>query len=305
MSLHSQVTAVSPQDFDPLVAEWFHTRFGTPTEPQIQGWPEIRAGRDVLISAPTGSGKTLAAFLICLDLLVRAARAGQLASETEVVYVSPLKALSNDIHKNLEIPLAEISELAARQGIKLDPIRTAVRTGDTPAYERQQMGKHHPHILVTTPESLYILLTAERSRAMLRTTRTVIVDEIHAIADDKRGSHLALTLARLDALAESRPQRIGLSATVKPIEEVANFIGPATQIINTGHRRDMDLAVLIPRDELGPIATHEMWAELYDRIGELILAHRTTLVFVNTRRLSERVAHALTERLGPDAVVSH
>ncbi|HTA70204.1 MAG TPA: DEAD/DEAH box helicase, partial [Bryobacteraceae bacterium] len=187
-------------DFDPLVAEWFVTRFAGPTEPQILGWPEIRAGRDVLISAPTGSGKTLAAFLICLDRLVRAARAGQLANETEVVYVSPLKALSNDIRKNLELPLAEISELAARQGIALDPIRTAVRTGDTPAYERQQMGKHRPHILVTTPESLYILLTAEGSRKMLRTTRTVIVDEIHAVADDKRGSHLALSLARLDAL---------------------------------------------------------------------------------------------------------
>src|SRR5580692_6585638 len=229
MSLHSQVTAVSPQDFDPLVAEWFHTRFGTPTEPQILGWPEIRAGRDVLISAPTGSGKTLAAFLICLDRLVRAARAGELSNETEVVYVSPLKALSNDVHKNLEVPLAEIAELAARQGIPLAPIRTAVRTGDTPASERQKMGKQRPHILVTTPESLYILLTAEKSRDMLKTTHTVIVDEIHAVADDKRGSHLALSLARLDALCTSdalaennKPQRIGLSATVKPIEQVAD-----------------------------------------------------------------------------------
>src|SRR5580704_6942075 len=224
MSLHSQVTAVSPQDFDPLVAEWFHTRFGTPTEPQIQGWPEIRAGRDVLISAPTGSGKTLAAFLICLDRLVRAARDGTLANETEVLYVSPLKALSNDVHKNLEVPLAEISALAAQQGIPFAPIRTAVRTGDTPASERQQMGKHRPHILVTTPESLYILLTAAKSREMLQTVRTVIVDEIHAVADDKRGSHLALSLARLDALAKTKPQRIGLSATVKPIEQVAEFL---------------------------------------------------------------------------------
>ncbi len=212
--------------FDPLVAEWFITRFACATEPQVLGWPEIRAGRDVLISAPTGSGKTLAAFLLCLDRLIRQARTGELPNETEVVYVSPLKALSNDIRKNLEIPLTEISELAASRGIPLAPIRTAVRTGDTPAWERQQMGKHRPHILVTTPESLYILLTAEKSREMLRTTRTVIVDEIHAVADDKRGSHLALSLSRLDALTAEvghRPQRIGLSATVKPIEEVARF----------------------------------------------------------------------------------
>jgi len=291
--------------FDPLIEEWFMEQFGEPTEPQIQGWPAIRTGDDVLISAPTGSGKTLAAFLICLDQLVREARAGDLPDETRVVYVSPLKALSNDVRKNLEIPLAQIRELAEKRGVKLAAIRTAVRTGDTPMYERQQMGRKPPHILVTTPESLYILMTAEKSRAMLRTTRTVIVDEIHAIADDKRGSHLALTLARLDALVETRPQRIGLSATVKPIEEVANFIGPKTRIVNAGHRRDMDLGVLIPRDELGPIATHEMWAELYDRIAELIQAHHTTLVFVNTRRLSERVAHALTERLGAEVVASH
>ena len=220
--------------FDPLVVEWFTSRFAGATEPQIFGWPEIQAGRDVLISAPTGSGKTLAAFLSCLSRLVTAARTGGLADATEVVYVSPLKALSNDIHKNLEVPLAEISQIAARHGISLQTIRTAVRTGDTPASERQQMGKHPPHILVTTPESLYILLTAEKSRAMLRTTRTVIVDEIHAVADDKRGSHLALTLARLDALAgeHGRPQRIGLSATVKPIEEVARFLSLA----GTGHQ---------------------------------------------------------------------
>ncbi len=291
--------------FDPLIQEWFREQFGEPTEPQIQGWPAIRQGDDVLISAPTGSGKTLAAFLICIDQLIREARNGELPNETRVVYVSPLKALSNDIRKNLETPLAQIRELAEKRGVPLGEIRTAVRTGDTPMWERQQMGRKPPHILVTTPESLYILMTAERSRANLRTTRTVIVDEIHAIADDKRGSHLALTLARLDALLETRPQRIGLSATVKPIEEVANFLGPRTHIVNTGHRRDMDLAVLVPRDELGPIASHEMWAELYDRIAELILAHRTTLVFVNTRRLSERVSHALSERLGAEVVTSH
>ncbi len=296
---------MSHQDFDPLVAEWFHTRFGTPTEPQILGWPEIRAGHDVLISAPTGSGKTLAAFLICLDRLVRAARAGELSNETEVVYVSPLKALSNDVHKNLEVPLAEIRDLAARRGIPFSPIRTAVRTGDTPASERQQMGRQRPHILVTTPESLYILLTAEKSRAMLATTRTVIVDEIHAVADGKRGSHLALSLARLDALATTKPQRIGLSATVKPVDQVARFLSPHARVVNIGHRREMELAVEVPRDELGPVASNEMWAEIYDRLAELILAHRTTLVFVNTRRLSERVTHNLAERLGENIVLPH
>src|SRR5277367_3165986 len=220
--------------FDPLVAEWFSNRFGNPTEPQIAGWREIRNGGDVLISAPTGSGKTLAAFLICLDKLVRAARADTLPAETQVVYVSPLKALSNDVRRNLEAPLAEIAELAALRGVPLAPIRTAVRTGDTPASERQRMRKEAPHILVTTPESLFILLTAEKSREMLRTVRTVIVDEIHAVADDKRGSHLALSLARLDRLVEEsgakRPQRIGLSATVKPIEEVAAFLSDSAHI---------------------------------------------------------------------------
>ncbi len=291
--------------FDPLVAEWFSARFASPTEPQILGWPEIRAGRDVLISAPTGSGKTLAAFLICLDSLVRAARAGELPNETQVVYVSPLKALSNDVHKNLEVPLGEISELARERGIPFAPIRTAVRTGDTPASERQKMGKQRPHILVTTPESLYILLTAAKSREMLKTVRTVIVDEIHAVADDKRGSHLALSLARLDSLADTKPQRIGLSATVKPIEEVAAFLSPDARIIDIGHRRAMELAVEVPRDELGPVASNEMWAEIYDRVAELILSHRTTLVFVNTRRLSERVTHALKERLGDNIVLPH
>lgn len=290
--------------FDPLVQQWFSERFTCATEPQLRGWAEIGAGNNVLISAPTGSGKTLAAFLIEIDKLVRAARAGTLANETYVVYVSPLKALSNDVRRNLEVPLAGISELAARQGIELAPIRTAVRTGDTPAWERQQMGKQRPHILVTTPESLFILLTAERSRAMLSTTTTIIVDEIHAIADDKRGSHLALSLERLAALTPSL-QRIGLSATVKPIERVAGFLGPGTRIVDIGHRRDMELGVEIPRDELGPIASHEMWAEIYDRLAELILEHRTTLVFVNTRRLSERVSHALAERLGEQAVLPH
>src|SRR5690242_19501786 len=202
--------------FDPLVQEWFTTRLGNPTEPQLLGWPEIREGHDVLISAPTGSGKTLAAFLTAIDLLIRQARSGSLPEQTEILYVSPLKALSNDVHKNLDIPLGEISAMAAAYGIPLASIRTALRTGDTPQSERQQMTRERPHILVTTPESLYILLTAARPREMLAHTGTVIVDEIHAVADDKRGSHLALTLARLDRLVEQngcpRPQRVGLSA---------------------------------------------------------------------------------------------
>ena len=296
---------MSLDGFDPIVAQWFANRFGSPTEPQRRGWIEIAAGRDTLVSAPTGSGKTLAAFLICLDRLVRAAREQTLADETQVVYVSPLKALSNDVHRNLELPLAEIAELAEREGVCLMPIRTALRTGDTPMVERARMLKKPPHILVTTPESLFILLTAERSREMLRNVSTVIVDEIHAMADDKRGSHLMLSLARLDALTGHRPQRIGLSATVKPIEEVACILDPDTRIVDIGHRRDMDLAVEVPRDELSAVASTEMWNEVYDRLAELILANRTTLVFVNTRRLSERVAHALGERLGPEAVLPH
>ena len=298
-----------PAGFDPLVAQWFGERFAAATEPQLRGWPEIRAARDVLISAPTGSGKTLAAFLIAIDGLVRQARAGALEDRTEVVYISPLKALGNDVHKNLDVPLAGVRDIAARGGLHLAPIRAALRTGDTTAWERQRMGRLPPHILVTTPESLYILLTAARSREMLRTAGAVIVDEIHAVAGSKRGSHLALSLERLDALvAESgrpRPQRIGLSATVKPIEEVAAFLSHRARVVQVGHRRDMDLALEIPRDELGPIASTEMWGELYDRLAELIRAHRTTLVFVNTRRLAERVSHHLGERLGPGAVLPH
>ncbi len=291
--------------FDPIIARWFAERFSAPTEPQVQGWREIAGGHDTLISAPTGSGKTLAAFLICLDRLVRGARDGTLADEVQVIYVSPLKALSNDVHRNLELPLAEIGALAEQLGISLMPIRTAVRTGDTPMPERARMLKKPPHILVTTPESLFILLTAEKPREMLRGISTLIVDEIHAIADDKRGSHLMLSLARLDALTARRVQRVGLSATVKPIDEVGRLLGPHTRIVDVGHRRDMDLAVEVPRDELGAVASTELWNEVYDRIAELILGHRTTLVFVNTRRLSERVAHALGERMGANAVLPH
>src|SRR5271167_3539328 len=282
----------------PLVAEWFLVRFGSPTEPQEQGWPEILAGRATLISAPTGSGKTLAAFLICIDRLVRKALLGELQDRTEVLYVSPLKALGNDIQKNLEGPLGEILALAAERGLLMPEIRTAVRTGDTLMKERRAMLKRPPHIL----------LTANSSRAILRDVETVIVDEIHAVADDKRGAHLTLSLERLDLLA-NQPTRIGLSATQKPIEEIAHFLTgagrPTPAIVNIGHRRKLDLAVEVPPSELGPIASNEMWGEIYDRIAELALQHRSTLVFVNTRRLAERVALHLGERIGEELVAAH
>src|SRR5512141_2775637 len=242
----------------PLVAEWFVSRFGTPTEPQEQGWPHILAGRTTLIAAPTGSGKTLAAFLACIDRLVRKALAGSLQDRTEVLYISPLKALGNDIQKNLEVPLGEILQLAGARGLLMPEIRTAVRTGDTLASERRAMLKRPPHILVTTPESLYILLTSDKSRAILRDVETVIVDEIHAVADDKRGAHLTLSLERLEALTYRPTVRIGLSATQKPIEEVAHFLTgagrPAPAVVNIGHKRQLDLAVEVPNSELGPVA---------------------------------------------------
>src|SRR5436190_3355869 len=275
----------------PLVAEWFVNKFGTPTEPQELGWPHILAGRTTLISAPTGSGKTLAAFLACIDRLVRKALSGELSDRTEVLYVSPLKALGNDIQKNLEIPLGEILALAGERGLLMPEIRTAVRTGDTLMHERRAMLKRPPHILVTTPESLYILLTADKSRAILRDVETVIVDEIHAVADDKRGAHLALSLERLEALTHRRPVRIGLSATQKPIEEVAQFLRgnnrPDPVIVNIGHKRQLDLAIEVPASALGPITTNEMWDEIYNRLVELVHQNRSTLVFVNTRRLVE------------------
>jgi ATP-dependent Lhr-like helicase len=292
-----------------LVRDWFVARFGTPTEPQLRGWPHILAGSTVLISAPTGSGKTLAAFLTCIDRLVRKALSGELADRTEVLYVSPLKALSNDIQKNLEIPLGEILQLAAQRGILMPEIRTAVRTGDTLAHERRAMLARPPHILVTTPESFYILLTAARSREILRTVESVIVDEIHAVADDKRGAHLALSLERLDHLSGKRLPRIGLSATQKPIELVADFLTgtdrPDPVIVQSGHRRELDLAIEVPGSELGPVASNEMWDEIYDRLAALARQHRSTLAFVNTRRLSERMAHHLGERLGKDSVAAH
>src|ERR1700680_4003032 len=293
----------------PLVRDWFIGRFGTPTEPQVQGWPSILARGTTLNSAPTGSGKTLAAFLVCIDRLVRKALNGELTDQTEVLYVSPLKALSNDIQKNLEIPLGEIFQLAGQRGILMPEIRIAVRTGDTLAHERRAMLARPPHILVTTPESLYILLTAAKSREILKTVETVIVDEIHAVADDKRGAHLALSLERLERLAGKPLARIGLSATQKPIEIVAEFLTgggrPLPEVVNIGHRREMDLAVEVPRGEIGAVASNEMWGEIYDRLAELAKQHRSTLIFVNTRRLAERVAHNLGERLGVEAVAAH
>ncbi len=293
----------------PLVRDWFLERFATPTEPQELGWPSILARRSTVICAPTGSGKTLAAFLACIDGLVRKGLSGALENATEVLYVSPLKALGNDIQKNLELPLAEIFRKAGERGLLLPPIRVGVRTGDTLMHERRAMLLRPPHILVTTPESLYILLTAEKSRAMLRRVETVIVDEIHAVADDKRGAHLALSLERLEALLERPLVRIGLSATQKPIEEVAQFLAgggrPAPVIVDVGHRRRMDIAVEVPSSELSAVASTEMWAEIYSRLAALAEAHRSTLIFVNTRRLAERVAHHLGERLGKDAVAAH
>jgi ATP-dependent Lhr-like helicase len=310
----------------PVVQEWFTTRFGTATEPQIAGWPAILRGEPTLISAPTGSGKTLAAFLVCIDQLLRAAIEGRLAPQTQVLYISPLKALSNDVQKNLDAPLREIQQLAIERGYLCGEIRTGVRTGDTLAKDRAAMLKHPPHILVTTPESLYILLTAGKSRNNLTRINTVIVDEIHAIADDKRGSHLALSLERLDALVcgenhlspgamltglSSPPQRIGLSATQNPIELVAAFLTgsdahrqPAT-IVQVGQRRQLDLAIEVPSDELGSITSNAMWTEIYDKLALLAEQHRSTLVFVNTRRLVEKLSFELTERLGPDAVAAH
>ncbi|HYQ79895.1 MAG TPA: DEAD/DEAH box helicase, partial [Anaeromyxobacteraceae bacterium] len=301
--------------FHPLVSGWFEARFGTPTEPQAQGWPAIQAGEDVLVSSPTGSGKTFAAFLWALDELLRDGLAGRLTDETRVVYVSPLKALGNDIEKNLREPLSGLAEACRAAGLEAPEIRAAVRTGDTPASRRQALLRRPPHVLVTTPESLYLYLTGEKGRRSLATVRTVIVDEIHAVARDKRGAHLALSLERLEALAQRRPQRVGLSATQNPVEEIARFLvgagrtgadgSPRCAVVDVGRRRDLDLGVEIPRDELSSVASGEQWAETYDRIAELVRAHRTTLVFANTRRLTERAAHALAERLGESAVAAH
>jgi len=299
--------------FHPLVGGWFRDRFGAPTAPQRDGWPRIAAGEDVLIAAPTGSGKTLAAFLACLDELVRRGLSAPLPDHTAILYVSPLKALSNDVHRNLEAPLAELTARAALQGVRFPEIRVAVRTGDTPAGERAKMARKPPHILVTTPESLFILLTSVSGRAALGQLRTVIVDEIHAVAGDKRGAHLALSLERLDRLVTQSvgraPVRVGLSATQRPIERIARLLvgtrRPMPHIVDAGHRRELDLAIEITDDELGAVASNEQFGRVYDRIAELVMQHRSTIVFVNTRRLVERAAAALEQRLGEEHVVAH
>ena len=293
---------------------WFEERFGKPTEVQAQAWPAIQAGRHTLIAAPTGSGKTLAAFYAAIDGLITKGLEGALPEETQVVYVSPLKALSNDIHRNLEVPLTGIRDALAARGLPPIDIRVAVRTGDTPPRERQRMVKRPPHILVTTPESLYLLLTSEGGRNMLRTVRTLIIDEIHAVLGDKRGAHLALSVERLEALVEAPLQRIGLSATQKPIETVARFLvgnhnirdaRPDCAIVDTGHRRKMTLSLEVPKSPLTAVMSNEVWGELYDRLVELVAEHETTLIFVNTRRLAERLALTLGEHIGEENVSSH
>jgi ATP-dependent helicase Lhr and Lhr-like helicase len=301
--------------FHPAVATWFERTFGTPTEPQQLGWPAIQSGAHTLVAAPTGSGKTLAAFLASLDQLYREGLDGTLADETRVLYVSPLKALSNDIHKNLDQPLTAIrAALQASCDRDID-VRAEVRTGDTPAAKRQAIIRKPPHILVTTPESLYLLLTSVSGRKLLQTVRTLILDEIHAVVSNRRGSHLALSVERLAALTNHPLQRIGLSATQKPMEEVARFLvgtrnldeagNARCTIVNCGHARKLDVAIELPGSPLDAVMSNEVWAEVYNRLADLVEAHRTTLVFVNTRRLAERVTHHLCERLGKDKVTSH
>lgn len=372
---------MTPIEFHPLVQTWFDRRFGEPTQAQHEGWPHIAAGRSTLIAAPTGSGKTLAAFLVCLDSLIRQAVAGELENEIQTVYLSPLRALSNDIERNLRQPLRELAILADEMGVDLPPIRTFVRTGDTTASQRAAMLRKPPHLLVTTPESLYLLLTSVRGRERLRSVRTVIVDEIHALARDKRGSHLALSLERLDAICPQKPVRIGLSATQRPLEQIAQFLvgmqpveaaastrpadkssatpepeviavaaetveAPAAEmngslateeqtdsslcvlktttpqhgreypsagdmepraceIIDGGHMRDLDMAIVTPPSELQAVCSHEQWDEIYEKLVGLVESHRSTLVFVNTRKMAERVSFRLSEILGPDSVASH
>ena len=299
-------------NFHPAVAAWFGATFAGATEAQLRAWPLIQAGRATLVAAPTGSGKTLTAFLAAIDALVRESRAGPLPDVTQVLYVSPLKALSNDIRVNLQGPLEGIERQLQALGLPGHGIRAAVRTGDSTTAERNAMRKRPPHILVTTPESLYVLLGSDSGRAMLAGVRSVIVDEIHAVAGGKRGSHLALSLERLDALCARRPIRIGLSATQKPLSAVADFLaggaganGGACAVVDVGHVRARDLALELPPVPLEAVMPNEVWERVYDRMAELVVLHRTTLIFVNTRRMAERVARHLGERLGAGHVAAH
>src|SRR6476659_6539928 len=306
--------------FHPAVTRCFSLSFPAPTEPQLQAWPEIKKQRHTLIAAPTGSGKTLAAFLSAIDDLVRLGLEAKLDDSTHVIYVSPLKALSNDVQRNLQTPLEGIQKELQAMGLPEVNIRTLVRTGDTPASERTAMTKRPPHVVVTTPESLYILLTSDGGRRMLETARTLIVDEIHAVVSDKRGSHLALSVERLKQLVRQKNPaesltRIGLSATQRPIEDVARFLVgaanidaanvPNCAIIASGHRRQLAIAIELTDSPLSAVMSGEVWEEVYDRLAELIRQHHTTLVFVNTRRLAERVARHLGERLGDENIAAH
>ncbi|MDX1519133.1 MAG: DEAD/DEAH box helicase, partial [Gammaproteobacteria bacterium] len=295
--------------FHPAVRNWFAETFELPTEVQRQAWRAISARQHTLIAAPTGSGKTLAAFLAVIDDLVKLALQQGLRDETTILYVSPLKALSNDIHKNLEEPLNGISDHLQRHGFENIEIRSAVRSGDTSQYEREQMRRRPPNILVTTPESLFILLTSDSGRDMLSTVRTVIVDEIHAVIGNKRGSHLALSLERLQHLCNTNVTRIGLSATQKPIDDVADFLvgnrKAERTIIDHGYERERDLALIVPESPLTAVMSMDGWQQIYDRLAGLINEHHTTLIFVNTRRLAERAARFLADRLGEDAVTAH
>ncbi|MCA9039377.1 MAG: DEAD/DEAH box helicase, partial [Planctomycetaceae bacterium] len=341
-----QEAAVDPvlETFHPVIRNWFASRFAGPTEPQVAGWPVIAAGNPTLIAAPTGSGKTLTAFLSCINRLLISALEGNLAEETRVVYLSPLRALSNDMHRNLEEPLAEITALAQAEGIDIPHLRVGLRTGDTTPSQRASLVRKPPHILVTTPESLYLMLTAGKARETLRQVDTVIVDEIHALVRDKRGSHLALSLERLEHISERPIQRIGLSATQRPMSRIAKFLvghwpeaemsnEPSEQvelehsesvlisdpfnheeeilpegyceIINVGHSRELDLGIETPSSELNAVCMHEQWEEVHERLVELINSHRSTLLFVNTRRMAERLTHQLTELLGEEVVGSH
>ncbi len=313
----SQSTTSVLDAFQPIVRDWFAERFGAPTFAQADGWPAIRTGQDCLIAAPTGSGKTLTAFLAGIDELIQEGNSlrgnDALPDEVRILYISPLKALSNDIRRNLEEPLSEIRQLAAEREIPIPRIRVGLRSGDTTQAERRAIIKRPPQILITTPESLYLMLTAKQSREVLRTVRTVIVDEIHAVVRDKRGSHLSLTLARLDHVADQRPTRIGLSATQKPMSEIAAFLtglDPSGQplpcrVLDLGHRRELQLWIETTDAPLQALATHEHWGAVYDRLAELILQHRTTLIFVNRRSLAERVAHELGIRVGKEHVSGH
>jgi len=302
------------EGFHPVTRAWFETQLGEPTPAQQDAWPAIRQGRNTLIAAPTGSGKTLAAFYVSIDRLIQEALQTGLEPCTRIIYVSPLKALSNDIHRNLEKPLAEIGAMLEEAGLPAADIKVAVRTGDTSPYERQQMLKSPPHILVTTPESLYLLLTSRGGRQVLQTADTLIVDEIHAMLGDKRGAHLALSVERLERLIGSALQRIGLSATQKPIDEVARFLVGRHQvhdgvadcvIVDAGHRKSLDLSIEVPGSPLSALMSNEVWEELYERLVQLVESHRTTLIFVNTRRLAERLALSLGERIGEDVISSH